>query len=175
MRHLAKFAPLALVIGLAACGTTTSERASTGAIGGAVAGAVLGGDLAGAAVGGVAGAAIGAATLGDTYAVAYQLPAMIYFLTVGGGLNSVFVPQLVRSMKEDEDGGERRFDPAAHDEPVHVHRLLDVGDEPEPLARRERAAHREAPRERLARADRDVPAVGGLVHVVERRRELQDV
>ncbi|MFI1852801.1 murein biosynthesis integral membrane protein MurJ [Streptomyces sp. NPDC020480] len=51
-------------------------------------------------------AAIGAATLGDTYAVAYQLPAMIYFLTVGGGLNSVFVPQLVRSMKEDEDGGD---------------------------------------------------------------------
>lgn len=51
-------------------------------------------------------AAIGAATLGDTYAVAYQLPAMIYFLTVGGGLNSVFVPQLVRSMKEDDDGGD---------------------------------------------------------------------
>jgi putative peptidoglycan lipid II flippase len=31
---------------------------------------------------------------------------MIYILTVGGGLNSVFVPQLVRAMKEDEDGGE---------------------------------------------------------------------
>ncbi|WP_431043267.1 murein biosynthesis integral membrane protein MurJ [Streptomyces sp. P1-3] len=51
-------------------------------------------------------AAIGTATLGDSYAVAYMLPAMIYFLTVGGGLNSVFVPQLVRAMKEDEDGGE---------------------------------------------------------------------
>ena len=31
---------------------------------------------------------------------------MIYILTVGGGLNSVFVPQLVRAMKDDEDGGE---------------------------------------------------------------------
>jgi putative peptidoglycan lipid II flippase len=31
---------------------------------------------------------------------------MIYILTVGGGLNSVFVPQLVRAMKEDDDGGE---------------------------------------------------------------------
>ncbi|QKW51183.1 murein biosynthesis integral membrane protein MurJ [Streptomyces buecherae] len=50
-------------------------------------------------------AALGAATLGDTYTVAMTLPAMIFFLTVGGGLNSVFVPQLVRAMKEDEDGG----------------------------------------------------------------------
>ncbi|WP_432012010.1 murein biosynthesis integral membrane protein MurJ [Streptomyces cucumeris] len=50
-------------------------------------------------------AALGAATLGDTYAVAYTLPTMIYILTIGGGLNSVFVPQLVRAMKEDDDGG----------------------------------------------------------------------
>ena len=50
--------------------------------------------------------ALGVGLLGDTFQVAYQLPTMIYILTVGGGLNSVFVPQLVRSMKEDEDGGE---------------------------------------------------------------------
>ncbi|MCS0635196.1 murein biosynthesis integral membrane protein MurJ [Streptomyces sp. LP05-1] len=50
--------------------------------------------------------ALGAALLGDTYTVAYTLPTMIYILTVGGGLNSVFVPQLVRSMKSDADGGE---------------------------------------------------------------------
>ncbi len=50
-------------------------------------------------------AALGAATLGDTYTVAMTLPTMIFFLTVGGGLNSVFVPQLVRAMKEDADGG----------------------------------------------------------------------
>ncbi|QNE76216.1 murein biosynthesis integral membrane protein MurJ [Streptomyces finlayi] len=51
-------------------------------------------------------AALGAATLGDAFTIAYTLPTMIYILTVGGGLNSVFVPQLVRSMKNDEDGGE---------------------------------------------------------------------
>ncbi|QGV79629.1 murein biosynthesis integral membrane protein MurJ [Streptomyces ficellus] len=50
--------------------------------------------------------ALGAALLGDTYTIAATLPTMIYILTVGGGLNSVFVPQLVRSMKDDEDGGE---------------------------------------------------------------------
>ncbi|MCI0385568.1 murein biosynthesis integral membrane protein MurJ [Streptomyces sp. CNQ085] len=51
-------------------------------------------------------AALGAALLGDAYTVAYTLPTMIYILSIGGGLNSVFVPQLVRAMKNDEDGGE---------------------------------------------------------------------
>ncbi|MEV3873123.1 murein biosynthesis integral membrane protein MurJ [Streptomyces sp. NPDC049906] len=51
-------------------------------------------------------AALGAALLGDAFTVAYTLPTMIYILSIGGGLNSVFVPQLVRAMKEDEDGGE---------------------------------------------------------------------
>ncbi|CAM5732325.1 lipid II flippase MurJ [Streptomyces badius] len=51
-------------------------------------------------------AALGAAMLGDSFTIAYTLPTMIYILTVGGGLNSVFVPQLVRAMKDDEDGGE---------------------------------------------------------------------
>jgi putative peptidoglycan lipid II flippase len=51
-------------------------------------------------------AALGAALLGDTFTIAYTLPTMIYILTVGGGLNSVFVPQLVRAMKNDADGGQ---------------------------------------------------------------------
>lgn len=51
-------------------------------------------------------AALGAAVLGDTYTVAWALPNMIYILTIGGGLNSVFVPQLVRAMKNDPDGGD---------------------------------------------------------------------
>ncbi|WP_156727816.1 murein biosynthesis integral membrane protein MurJ [Streptomyces apocyni] len=51
-------------------------------------------------------AALGVGLLGDTFQVAYQLPTMIYILTVGGGLNSVFVPQLVRAMKNDSDGGQ---------------------------------------------------------------------
>ncbi|MGW4546880.1 murein biosynthesis integral membrane protein MurJ [Streptomyces violaceorubidus] len=50
--------------------------------------------------------ALGLALLGESFQIAYQLPTMIYILTVGGGLNSVFVPQLVRAMKDDDDGGE---------------------------------------------------------------------
>ncbi|MFF7388814.1 murein biosynthesis integral membrane protein MurJ [Streptomyces scabiei] len=50
--------------------------------------------------------ALGLAVLGESFQVAYTLPTMIYILTVGGGLNSVFVPQLVRAMKDDDDGGE---------------------------------------------------------------------
>jgi putative peptidoglycan lipid II flippase len=50
--------------------------------------------------------ALGLSLLGESFQVAYQLPTMIYILTVGGGLNSVFVPQLLRAMKEDDDGGE---------------------------------------------------------------------
>jgi putative peptidoglycan lipid II flippase len=50
--------------------------------------------------------ALGTVTLGDAYQIAITLPTMIYILTVGGGLNSVFVPQLVRAMKRDSDGGE---------------------------------------------------------------------
>ncbi|GAA2610836.1 murein biosynthesis integral membrane protein MurJ [Streptomyces axinellae] len=48
----------------------------------------------------------GVGLLGDSYQLAITLPTMIYILTVGGGLNSVFVPQLVRAMKEDDDGGQ---------------------------------------------------------------------
>jgi putative peptidoglycan lipid II flippase len=51
-------------------------------------------------------AALGAAVLGDAYTIAWALPSMIYILTIGGGLNSVFVPQLVRAMKNDKDGGD---------------------------------------------------------------------
>jgi putative peptidoglycan lipid II flippase len=53
----------------------------------------------------VIAAAIGVASLGDIYQVAYTVPTMVYFLTIGGGLNSVFVPQLVRATRNDEDGG----------------------------------------------------------------------
>ncbi len=51
-------APLAALLALAACGSSTEERAATGALGGAAAGAVVGGPP-GAVVGGAAGAAGG--------------------------------------------------------------------------------------------------------------------
>ncbi|WP_436848436.1 murein biosynthesis integral membrane protein MurJ [Streptomyces griseoviridis] len=54
----------------------------------------------------VMASAIGVGTLNDTYQVANTLPTMIYVLVGGGALNSVFIPQLVRAMKDDEDGGE---------------------------------------------------------------------
>ncbi len=50
--------------------------------------------------------AIGVGTMGDSYNVANTLPTLLYILVGGGALNAVFVPQLVRSMKTDEDGGE---------------------------------------------------------------------
>ncbi|MEU3352111.1 murein biosynthesis integral membrane protein MurJ [Streptomyces sp. NPDC037389] len=54
----------------------------------------------------VMAAAIGVSTLSDGYQVANTLPTMIYILVGGGALNAVFIPQLVRAMKNDEDGGE---------------------------------------------------------------------
>ncbi|MBO0652368.1 murein biosynthesis integral membrane protein MurJ [Streptomyces triculaminicus] len=54
----------------------------------------------------VMAAAVGVGTLNDDYQVANVLPTMIYILVGGGALNAVFIPQLVRSMKNDEDGGE---------------------------------------------------------------------
>ncbi|GGZ16523.1 hypothetical protein GCM10010387_06410 [Streptomyces inusitatus] len=54
----------------------------------------------------VMAAAIGVGTLNDSYQVANVLPTMIYVLAGGGALNAVFIPQLVRAMKNDKDGGE---------------------------------------------------------------------
>ncbi|MFC8564315.1 murein biosynthesis integral membrane protein MurJ [Streptomyces sp. NPDC057245] len=50
-------------------------------------------------------AALGTALLGDAYNVANTVPNIIYILLIGGALNSVFVPELVRAAKEHEDGG----------------------------------------------------------------------
>ncbi|WP_394428033.1 murein biosynthesis integral membrane protein MurJ [Streptomyces sp. SGAir0957] len=54
----------------------------------------------------VMAAAIGVGVLNDSYQVANVLPTMVYVLVGGGALNAVFVPQLVRAMKNDDDGGE---------------------------------------------------------------------
>ncbi|TPE53002.1 hypothetical protein [Amaricoccus solimangrovi] len=57
MRGLGCVAVLGVTLLLAACGSTRTERAVTGAAGGAVAGQVIAGEpLAGAAIGGAAGA-----------------------------------------------------------------------------------------------------------------------
>ncbi len=52
-----------------------------------------------------------AATLGtqlhaDVFTIANTIPNMLYILLAGGVFNAVLVPQLVRAMKQDPDGGE---------------------------------------------------------------------
>ncbi|MDG4857047.1 murein biosynthesis integral membrane protein MurJ, partial [Streptomyces sp. T-3] len=50
-------------------------------------------------------AALGTTLLGDGYTVANVVPNMLYILLIGGALNGVFVPELVRVAKEHKDGG----------------------------------------------------------------------
>ena len=50
-------------------------------------------------------AALGLTIVRDAFALGNSLPNTVYILIVGGALNAVFVPQLVRRMKEDADGG----------------------------------------------------------------------
>ncbi|MFD6875331.1 MULTISPECIES: murein biosynthesis integral membrane protein MurJ [unclassified Streptomyces] len=50
-------------------------------------------------------AALGTLWLGDSYAVANTVPNILYMLLVGGALNAVFVPELVRAAREHADGG----------------------------------------------------------------------
>ncbi|MEU9099779.1 murein biosynthesis integral membrane protein MurJ [Streptomyces sp. NPDC048361] len=53
----------------------------------------------------VIAAALGIGLLGDGYAVANNVPNILYMLLIGGTLNAVFVPELVRAAKEHADGG----------------------------------------------------------------------
>ncbi len=49
-------------------------------------------------------AVLGTTLLGDTYNVANTMPNILYNLIIGGALTAVFVPQLVRAIRE-PDGG----------------------------------------------------------------------
>jgi putative peptidoglycan lipid II flippase len=50
-------------------------------------------------------AALGFFLVSDAFSLGNSLPTVIYILVIGGALNAVFVPQLVRRMKEDADEG----------------------------------------------------------------------
>jgi len=50
--------------------------------------------------------ALGAGTLADTFSLGNTLPNVVYILIVGGALNAVFIPELVRHMKDDGDDGQ---------------------------------------------------------------------
>lgn len=51
-------------------------------------------------------AALGAQLHADLFNIANTIPNMLYILLAGGIFNAVLVPQLVRSMRDDADGGE---------------------------------------------------------------------
>ncbi|QSR33342.1 murein biosynthesis integral membrane protein MurJ [Nocardioides sp. S5] len=51
-------------------------------------------------------AALGAALRADLFTIANTLPNMVYILLAGGIFNAVLVPQLVRRIKADPDGGD---------------------------------------------------------------------
>ncbi|MCD4533134.1 murein biosynthesis integral membrane protein MurJ [Nocardioides sp. cx-169] len=51
-------------------------------------------------------AALGASLHADIFTIANTIPNMLYILLAGGVFNAVLVPQLVRAMKHDPDGGE---------------------------------------------------------------------
>ena len=51
-------------------------------------------------------AALGSGIQGDVFTVANTVPNMLYILLAGGVFNAVLVPQLVRALTNDPDGGE---------------------------------------------------------------------
>ncbi|MGW4205700.1 murein biosynthesis integral membrane protein MurJ [Streptomyces sp. NPDC004726] len=61
--------------------------------------------LSGFLRGAVVVAALGTGLVGDAFTVANTVPNIVYILLIGGALNSVFVPELVRAAKEHADGG----------------------------------------------------------------------
>ncbi|MFF0288118.1 murein biosynthesis integral membrane protein MurJ [Streptomyces sp. NPDC005262] len=50
-------------------------------------------------------AALGTGLQADGYAVANTVPNILYMLLIGGALNAVFVPELIRAAREHADGG----------------------------------------------------------------------
>jgi len=50
-------------------------------------------------------AALGFYLVSDAFSLGNSLPNIVYILIIGGALNAVFIPQLVRRMADDDDGG----------------------------------------------------------------------
>ncbi|MFC8090441.1 murein biosynthesis integral membrane protein MurJ [Streptomyces sp. NPDC057301] len=87
--------------------TKAASPASSAARGSAV---MAAGSLVSRATGFARSAVVAAAvgTIGpvaDGYAVGNSLPTIVYMLLLGGALNAVFVPELVKAAKEHADGG----------------------------------------------------------------------
>ena len=59
-------------------------------------------------------AALGQALHADVFTIANTIPNMLYILLAGGVFNAVLVPQLVRAMRNDPDGGDGLHQPDHH-------------------------------------------------------------
>src|SRR6185369_6546143 len=92
--------PPARGVGLPASGRAVARNSATMAAG-SVVGRVTG-LLRTIAI----GAAIGGALLGNDYALANNLPKMVYELLLGGVLSAAVVPMLVRARADATDGGQ---------------------------------------------------------------------
>lgn len=57
-----------------------------------------------------AAAALGFFVVADAFSLGNSLPTIVYILVIGGSLNAVFVPQLVRRMQDDADDGKAYAD-----------------------------------------------------------------
>jgi len=57
-----------------------------------------------------AAAALGFFVVADAFSLGNSLPTIVYILVIGGSLNAVFVPQLVRRMQNDSDDGKAYAD-----------------------------------------------------------------
>jgi putative peptidoglycan lipid II flippase len=55
-------------------------------------------------------AALSTGPLADAFNVGNNLPNMVYMIVIGGAVNAIFVPQLVRAMKDEADGGQAFID-----------------------------------------------------------------
>lgn len=55
-------------------------------------------------------AALGLTITADAFALGNSLPDIVYVLIIGGALNAIFVPQLVRRMADDADSGKAYTD-----------------------------------------------------------------
>ncbi|MGI9196691.1 MAG: murein biosynthesis integral membrane protein MurJ [Candidatus Nanopelagicales bacterium] len=55
-------------------------------------------------------AALGFYVVSDAYSLGNTMPNVLYVLIIGGALNAVFIPQLVRHMKDDADEGKAYAD-----------------------------------------------------------------
>jgi putative peptidoglycan lipid II flippase len=82
-------------------GTSASVMRSSALMGAGTIASRFGGVIRGI----VLASALGAGTLADTFSLGNTLPNVIYILIIGGALNAVFIPELVRHMKDDGDDG----------------------------------------------------------------------